>query len=68
MRIETVNPQATLVEGSTKRVVVPRMASVASPIALATMKPLVVPTLVRNTGHKDDIVAPQLASEVLPIG
>jgi hypothetical protein len=44
------------------------MASVASPMGLATVKPSVTPTLVRNAGHQDDIVAPQLASVALPIG
>jgi hypothetical protein len=67
MGIVTANPQAALAVGSTQSTVVPRMASVASPMELATTKPLVVPTLLRNAGHQDDIVVPQLASVALPI-
>jgi hypothetical protein len=37
-------------------------------MGLATAKPLVAPTLVRNADHQDDVVAPQLASVALPIG
>jgi hypothetical protein len=44
------------------------MASVASPMGLTTTKPSVAPTLMRNVGHQDDAVMPQLASVVLPIG
>jgi hypothetical protein len=35
---------------------------------LAMAKPSMVPILVRNVGHQDDVVAPQLASVALPIG
>jgi hypothetical protein len=68
MRIATVNPQAVLAAGSTKNAVVPRIALVASPMGLATAKPSVVPTLVRNAGHQDDVVASQLTSVALSIG
>jgi hypothetical protein len=44
------------------------MASVASPMGLATTKPLVALMFVRNPGHQDDVVAPQLASVALPKG
>jgi hypothetical protein len=36
-------------------------------MGLATTKPSVAPTLLRNAGHQDDVVALQLASVVLPI-
>jgi hypothetical protein len=68
MGIATANPQAALVVGSTESAVAPRMPSVVSPMGLATAKPLVAPTLVRNADHQDDVVAPQLASVALPIG
>jgi hypothetical protein len=41
---------------------------VTSPMGLVTVKPSVAPTLVRNAGHQDDVVAPQLASVALSIG
>jgi hypothetical protein len=44
------------------------MASVASPMGLATVKSSVTPTLVRDADQQVDKVAPQLASVVLPIG
>jgi hypothetical protein len=68
MGIATANPQGVLAVGSTESALAPRMASVASPMGLATAKPSVVPTLVRNAGHQDGVVAPQLASVALPIG
>jgi hypothetical protein len=68
MGIVAENPHAALAAKSTESLVAPRMASVASPMRLATMKPSVAPTLVRDAGQQDDIVAPQLASVVLPIG
>jgi hypothetical protein len=68
MRIATVNPQAVLAAGSMKSAVVPRIALVVSPMGLATAKPSVAPTLVRNVGHQDDVVASQLTSVALSIG
>jgi hypothetical protein len=67
-RIATANPQATLATGSTESTDTPRMASVVSPMGLATAIPSVAPTLVRDIDQQDDIVAPQLASVALPIG
>jgi hypothetical protein len=37
-------------------------------MGLATTKPLVALMFVRNPGHQDDVVAPQLASVALPKG
>jgi hypothetical protein len=68
MGIATVNPQAALAAGSTESAVAPRMALVVSPMRLATAKPSVVPTLVRNASHQDDVVAPELTLVALPIG
>jgi hypothetical protein len=68
MGIVTTNPQAALVVGSMESAVAPRMALMASPMALAMTKPSVVQTLVRDTGQQDDIVPQQLASVALPIG
>jgi hypothetical protein len=67
MGIVTANPHAALAVGSTESTVAPRMASVASSMGLATVKPSVAPTLVRNAGHQDDVVAPQFISVTLPI-
>jgi hypothetical protein len=50
MGIATMNPHAALTAGSTESAVVPRMASVMSPMGLATVKPSVAPTLVRDAG------------------
>jgi hypothetical protein len=68
MGIATANPQTALAAESTKSAIAPRMASVASPMGLATAKPSVAPMLVRNAGHQDDVVASQPALVVLPIG
>jgi hypothetical protein len=68
MGIAKANPRAVLAVGSTENAVAPRMTSVASPMGLATAKPTVAPTLVRNVGHQNDVVASQLALVALPIG
>jgi hypothetical protein len=68
MRVVTANPKAALVAGSTKSAIVSRMASLASPMGLAMMKPSMAPMLMRNADHQDDIVTLQLASVTLPIG
>jgi hypothetical protein len=62
-----VNPHAALAMESTESAVTSKMASVASPMGLPTAKPSVAPTLVRNAGHQDDVVAPKLISAALPI-
>jgi hypothetical protein len=63
--IATVNPQAAVAAGSTESAVASR---IASSMGLATAKPSMTPMLVRNAGHQDDVVSPQLASVALPIG
>jgi hypothetical protein len=67
MGIAMANPQAALATGSTESAVVSRMALVASPMGLATVKSSVAPMLVRNA-HQDDVVTSHLASVALPIG
>jgi hypothetical protein len=66
MGIAMMNPHTTLAARSTESADASKMASVASPMELATAKPSVTPSLERDTGQQDDVVATQLARWCCP--